>query len=85
MAEWAAILLSTYILTQLLIILHKSLKDTLGILSLLLYALAAAWYRLSMADIPLLLGFRTIRGLSYQPLTATVHNDCTATVLLLTD
>jgi hypothetical protein len=42
---------------------------------------AVAWKRLSMADVPLPLGSRTVSVPQLQTLTATAHNDCTPAVL----
>jgi hypothetical protein len=44
---------------------------------------AVAWQRLPYVDVPLPLGSRTVRGLSYQLLKRTVHKDVTPEVLYL--
>jgi hypothetical protein len=51
--------------------LHKSLTNTLGLLSLLESSLAVAWERLPIADFHLPQGSETVPGLSYQLLTTT--------------
>jgi hypothetical protein len=54
-------------------ILHFTITPTL--VSKVTSSLAVAWQRLPTADVPLILGSRTILSLSYQLLTATAHND----------
>jgi hypothetical protein len=49
--------------------LHKSLYETLDLLSLLQPLVAVAWYWFSTAVVPLPLGSRTVSALSYQLLT----------------
>jgi hypothetical protein len=61
--------------THLVTTLYRSLSQKASVLSLLQSPLAVVWKRLSTADFPLTLGFRTIPCLNYQLLTTPAHND----------
>jgi hypothetical protein len=81
---WYRALLQVRIILSLFYTLHKSLEDTLVLLTLLQSSVAVSRQWLPTADVPLSLGSRNVPSLSYQLLTATAHNDWTAAVLFVT-
>jgi hypothetical protein len=69
--DWRPDLLHT--LLQRVTTLYNSLLHTHTSVHIQVFT-AVVWQRLPTADVPLTLGSRTVTGLTYQLLTATVHN-----------